>query len=290
MTDRDDGTVSWRALWAETAAAIGDRTRARWLCEVASGSDGDEFIAELEEQATQRMVAHLDAMIGRFQAGEPLQYVLGRWQFRTLDLMIDRRVLIPRPETEWVCERAIAIARSMPAPVRLVDLGTGSGAIGLSLAAELPIGSAEVWLTDASADSLDVARANLAGIGRPAASVRIAEGSWFEALPPELRGSFDLVVSNPPYVADHDPDVDPEVLKWEPANALLAGDDGLKDIRVIVDDAVAWLRVGGALVLEIGAGQGPAVTELLDDAEFRHVAIEKDLAGRDRIAIGFSPS
>jgi release factor glutamine methyltransferase len=290
MTDRDDGTVSWRTLWAETAALIGDRTRARWLCEVASGSDGADFIADLEEPATQRMVAHLDAMIGRLQEGEPLQYVLGRWQFRTLDLMIDQRVLIPRPETEWVCEKAIAIARSMPPPLRLADLGTGSGAIGLSLAAELPIGAAEVWLTDASRDALDVARANLAGIGRPAASVRIAEGSWFDAFPPDLRGSFDLVVSNPPYVADNDPELDPGVLLWEPPGALLAGSDGLDDIRVIVENAAEWLRFGGALVLEIGADQGLAVADLMNAAGFRHVAIEKDLAGRDRIAIGFTPT
>jgi release factor glutamine methyltransferase len=287
MTDRKPETVTWRELWAETTRVLGDRHHARWMCEVASGVDGADFMAAVDEPATNRMVAHLDAMIARRQAGEPLQYVLGRWQFRSLDLMIDRRVLIPRPETEWVCEKALDIARSLTAPLRIVDLGTGSGAIGLSLAAELPVGSAEVWVTDASPEALDVTRANLAGLGRCAASVRVAAGWWFDALPTELRGTFDLVVANPPYVAEGDPSLDADVMQWEPHDALFAGADGLRDIRLIVAGAAEWLRPGGALVLEIGADQGQAVTDLLTTSEFRHVAIHEDLAGKDRVAVGF---
>src|SRR5438105_5970876 len=139
-------------------------------------------------------------MVARRAAGEPLQYVLGRWAFRTLDLMVDRRVLIPRPETEQVVEVALAEARRLHARIA-ADLGTGSGAIALSLAAELP--GVDVWATDVSADALAVARANLAGIGTfAAARVRIQEGDWFGALPPELRGRLDIVVSNPPYIGD----------------------------------------------------------------------------------------
>jgi release factor glutamine methyltransferase len=287
MTDREQETVTWRELWAETTEVLGDRNHARWMCEVASGADGADFLAAVDEPATNRMVAHLDAMIARRRAGEPLQYVLGRWQFRTLDLMIDRRVLIPRPETEWVCEKALDIARSLPPPVRIVDLGTGSGAIGLSLAAELPVGSAEVWVTDASTEALDVTRANLAGLGRCAASVRVGAGSWFDALPTELSGTFDLVVANPPYVAEGDPSLDSDVMQWEPHDALFAGADGLRDIRLIVAGAAEWLRPGGALVLEIGADQGQAVTDLLAASAYRHVAIHEDLAGKDRVAVGF---
>ena len=286
-----DATLSWRELWAETAAVVGDRNHARWMCEVASGCDRDEFLTGLDEPATERMVAHLDAMIARRLAGEPLQYVLGSWQFRTLDLMVDRRVLIPRPETEWVCEAALQLARAATSrPRRIADLGTGSGAIGLSLAAELPVDSAEVWLADVSADALDVARANLAGLGRAAAGVRIVQGSWFDALPHTLLGSFDLVVANPPYVAEGDADVEPSVLEWEPHGALFAGADGLDDIRSIVAHAPQWLTPDGWLVLEIGGAQGGAVSELLSTHGYRHVELRKDLAGHDRTALARRPA
>jgi len=174
----------------------------------------------------------------------------------------------------------------MPPPRRIVDLGTGSGALGLAMAAELPVGSAEIWMTDASPDAIDVARANLSGIGRAGASVRIAEGSWFDALPVELRGTLDLVVANPPSVAEDDPLLEAEVAAWKPAGALFAGPDGLDDIRTIVAEARRWLRPGGALVLEIGAAQAPAVETLFVTHDYRHVAIADDLAGRPRVASG----
>jgi len=285
-------TLTWRLLLAETAVTLGDRNHARWMCEVASGcADADAFAAEIDEPVTERMIAHLDAMITRRLAGEPLQYVLGRWQFRHLDLMVDRRVLIPRPETEWVTEAALDIARQLSAsngsgPIIATDLGTGSGAIGLSLAAELPLGSARIWMTDVSATALDVARANAAGIGRAGAAVTIIEGSWFDALPDDLCGMIDLVVANPPYIATGDPEVAGDVHEWEPHLALYSGDDGLGDIRTIVAGAARWLRPGGGLVIEIGADQGEAVRELLVGEGLVDAEIRPDLAGRDRIAIG----
>lgn len=285
MTDELDDTVNWRELWAQTSAAVGSRAEARWLCEVASALDGDEFLAGLEQPATERMVSHLDAMVARYRAGEPLQYVLGRWAFRRLDLLVDRRVLIPRPETELVAETAIGLCRGCRPPIVAADLGTGSGAIGLALATELPLSGTTVWITDRSADALDVARANLAGIGRAAANVRVAEGSWFEALPTDLRGRLDVVVANPPYVADDDPELDDKVRAWEPAEALFAGSDGLDDIRAIVRDAPAWLASPGWLVLEIGAAQGPSVAALALDAGFLAVEVRDDLAGRPRIVV-----
>jgi release factor glutamine methyltransferase len=280
-----DGTVHWRALWDETASIIG-RPQARWLCEVASGVDSDDFIELLDRPATQRAVAHLDAMLARHAAGEPLQYVLGRWGFRHLDLMVDRRVLIPRPETEQVVEVALRLARTMNRPLVCVDLGTGSGAIGLSLAAELPVDGVTVWMTDQSSDALDVARANAAGIGRAAANVRVVDGCWFDALPTDLRGELSLVVCNPPYVRDNDTDLESIVRDWEPGTALFAGADGLDAIREVVAHAPAWLRPGGWLVLEIGAGQGAAVDELMREAGFVDRAITADLGGHDRIAVG----
>ncbi len=279
----DERGVTIRELWSQTAEVIGARHEARWLCEVATALDGEEFIVGLDTHATERMVAHLDAMVARYRAGEPLQYVLGRWSFRRLDLAIDRRVLIPRPETELVAEVAIELAREVAAPRLVADLGTGSGAIGLAMADELPLDGTTVWITDRSADALAVASANVTGIGRAARNVRVAGGSWFEALPQGER--FDVIVSNPPYVAEGSPDLEPSVAEWEPVAALLSGPDGLDAIREIVEDAPKHLKLGGWLVLEIGADQGEAVCGLLA-ADFDEIQIRPDLAGRDRIALG----
>ncbi len=280
--------LSFRQLLEQTSAVIGSRHEARWLCEVATGLDDDEFDAALDDAATVRVVAHLDDMVARYRSGEPLQYVLGRWSFRHLDLAIDRRVLIPRPETELVAGVAIELATRMPAPRLVADLGTGSGAIGLSIASELPIAGTTVWLTDTSDEALAVARANLAGIGRAASNVRIGAGSWFDALPADER--FDVIVSNPPYVADGSPMLDPSVLDWEPAGALFAGADGLDEIRVLVAGAPSRLRPGGWLVLEIGTDQGDAVASLLRDHGYADAVIRPDLAGHDRIAVGRTPA
>lgn len=282
----ESGALTWRDLLADTRRRVGEDPAARWLCQVASGTDDLNAIAA--EIPTDRMVAHLDAMLARHEAGEPLAYVLGRWGFRHLDLAVDPRVLIPRPETEVVAGVALELARSLPPPITVVDLGTGSGAIGLSLAYELPADGVTVWLTDASDGALDVARANLAGIGRRAANVRIAEpGRWFDALPDGVVA--DLVVANPPYVATDSPLIDESVTRWEPHAALFAGPDGLDDIREIAATAPVTLRPGGWLVLEIGADQGDAVAGLLRQAGYRDVDVRPDLAGRDRVAVARRP-
>ncbi len=270
-------------LWSQTTEAIGSRHQARWLVEVAVSLDGDEMTAALDEPVTQRMVSHLDAMVARLRVGEPLQYVLGRWGFRRLDLAVDRRVLIPRPETELVAEVAIALANSFPAKRLVADLGTGSGAIGLSLAYELPIEGTTVWITDASSDALAVASANLAGLGRAGRNVRVALGSWYQALPAEER--FHVIVSNPPYVAIGSPELESIVGDWEPSSALFAGDDGLDGIRVLIDGAHEHLVEGGWLVLEIGADQGAGVRALMAASGFTDIEIRQDLAHHDRIAI-----
>ncbi len=285
----DDGTLTWRELWAETERMLGDRVVARWLCEEASGAEPDELLDELDRPATEGGVHRLDAMTARVRAGEPVQYVLGRWAFRHLDLMVDQRVLIPRPETELLVEHAIVAMRDRPRPLTMVDLGTGSGAIGLALASELWHSAMTVWLTDASTDALAVARANLSGIGRAAACVRLGEGSWFTALPAELRGAVDLVASNPPYIADDDPAVEAIVRDWEPASALFAGRDGLDHVRAIAADAAEWLRPGGVLMLEIGASQADPVRDLLGAAGLVDVRVLPDLAGRDRFAQAVCP-
>lgn len=280
--------VTIRELIDRTADAVGAAHEARWLVEVATSLDGADLDCASDEPVTTRMVAHLDDMVARYRAGEPLAYVLGRWSFRRLDLAIDRRVLIPRPETELVAEVAIERAADVPGERRLADLGTGSGAIGLSLATELPVVGTEVWITDVSDDALAVARANLAGLGRVAANVRVAAGSWFDALPGEVV--FDVVVSNPPYVAHGSPLLDPSVAEWEPTTALYGGDDGLDAVRHLVVGAPAHLARDGWIVLEIGADQGEAAERLLSAAGYRDIEIRPDLAGHDRIAVARRPA
>lgn len=289
MSDSDDVTIDWRTLWAETERRVGDRTIARWICETASGADGAAFLGVLDEPATHRMVVHLDSMVARCAGGEPLQYVLGHWAFRHVEVMVDPRVLIPRPETELLVDHAIAAARAHVRPLRIADLGTGSGVIGLSLALELWHDDMEVWLTDVSSDALDVARANTAGIGRAAAGVRIGAGSWFEALPADRQGTFHLIVSNPPYIAVDDPAVESIVRDHEPHLALFASADGLAHVVSIVTAAPLWLVPGGSLLLEIGAGQGGSVAAMMEEAGFLDVQVHPDLSDHDRFVQGVRP-
>ena len=287
MANNDSGEhITWRDMLAHTADIVGDRTTAKWLCEHASGCDADEFRDILDEFVSQRSGLHLDDMVRRYLSGEPLQYVMGRWAFRHLDLLVDQRVLIPRPETEQIVDIVREYLADRTPPFVVADLGTGSGAIGLSLLQELSLESATVYMTDVSADALDVARANAAGIGRPAAHARLCVGEWFHALPTDIAGTLDVVVSNPPYIAVGDADVETSVNNWEPHTALYAGDDGLTDIRTIVRDAPRWLRPRGLLVVEMGYTQATAVSQLFTEAGFENVQVHTDMAGHDRFVSG----
>jgi release factor glutamine methyltransferase len=290
------GTISLRVLLEEATArlrAVSDapELEARRIVERASGHEPSELRFELDRPVTRREMAYYDRMVERRAAGEPLQYVLGSWAFRTLDLFLDRRVLIPRPETEVVAgvaldelDRSLAAAGRDPraVPPVVVDLGTGSGAIALSIAVERV--HAQVWATDASEDALDIARANLAGIGRHASRVQLVHGDWFDALPGHLAGRIDLVVSNPPYVAASE-ELPPIVRDWEPALALVPGPTGLEAYERIVPGARRWLAPGGVVVLEIGAGQGAALCSLAAEAGYASAVVLPDLAGRDRAVV-----
>ena len=281
-------------MYRDAAARLGSDHEARRIIEEAASSPWPQC---LDEPATARALPYAEAMVDRRVAGEPLQYVLGRWAFRRLDLLVDRRVLIPRPETEQVVEVALAELSRLGAQVRppgrgpgivpgrvMVDLGTGSGAIALSLAAETDHGT--VWATDASPDALAVARANLAGLGgRAATRVRLAEGGWWDALPGDLRGAVSLAVSNPPYVPTPAMATLPAEVRWEPAAALDGGPDGLAAFRTILSEAHDWLAWPGLVVLEIGDGQAEEVEGLARAAGFDRVAVHPDLAGRPRALV-----
>ncbi len=273
--------ATWRQRYQAAASRLDAAHEARWLVEEMAGGFGPD---ELDGRVGERAGARFDAMVERRAAGEPLQYVLGHWAFRSLDLLVDRRVLIPRPETEVVVDVALASLGDRLGGVA-VDLGTGSGAIGLSLAAEVP--QLEVWLTDVSADALAVAQANLTGVGtRIAPRVRVARGDWWEALPAELRGHVDLAVANPPYVSTAElASLDPTVADWEPVGALVAGPDGSEEVRRILSGARPWLAAGGAVVLEIAPQQASAAAEAARSAGFASTWVHADLAGRDRVLV-----
>ena len=286
--------MPWRALLRETRARLartGAETPdadARHIVGSAAGAEEAGLASVLDRPVTAGAVARLDAMVAARSEGRPLQYVLGRWGFRSLDLLVDPRVMIPRPETESVAGWAIAEAasRSEAGEATVVDLGTGSGAIALAVAVECP--RARVHASDVSSEALAVARANLAGAARAAARVILHEGDWFDALPEGLRGRVDVVVSNPPYVADGD-ELDPVVADWEPPLALRAGPDGLDAVVRVIDGAAAWLRPGGALVVEMDPRQTGPMAERARRAGFSPVRVEQDLAGRDRAVIARRP-
>jgi release factor glutamine methyltransferase len=220
--------------------------------------------------------ARLADLVARRQAGEPLQYLEGTADFGPLTLRIDRRALIPRPETERVWEEAVASLRSAGPGTVIVDLGTGSGCLALALKHSFP--AARVIGVDLSPEALSLARENadLTGL-----EVEWFEGDLFAALPPALEGRIDLVVSNPPYVADGDP-LPAEIADHEPQVALFAGPRGTEVLARIADESYWWVGVGGWVVCEIGDGQREEVERLF--AAFDR-EVRPDLAGRDRILV-----
>jgi release factor glutamine methyltransferase len=301
VTTWGDLRVQAEAQLLATSVARPD-VEARWMVERVSGYEGAELIVNEAERATAPAVQHLDDMLERRAGGEPLQYVLGRWSFLDLDLFVDRRVLVPRPETEVVARIAVEEAVRLgqrrgrrdgwlgaDTSYAVADLGTGSGAIALALACELP--DAEVWATDVSDDALAVARANLAGIGSSATRVRLRSGSWYAALPAEVQGTLKVIVSNPPYVADHEvAELPREVVEWEPRGALVSGPTGMEAIEELVAGARAWLDPhGSALVVELAPHQAERAAELATRAGFEEVRVERDLTGRDRVLVARVP-
>ena len=271
-------TTTWRDLLHETTELLG-ASDARRLIEQASGHEGAELVLHLHETPTQRAMAYFDSMLERRKGGEPLQYVLGRWGFRMLDLAVDQRALIPRFESEEVAGAAIAEARRLDAK-RVADLGTGAGGMGLSMAVELGP-HVEVWLTDISADAVELARENTAALGRAGVNVRLAVGSWYDPLPDELQGTFDVIVANPPYVRDTERP-HPEVYDWEPHVALFGGPDGQVEPAKVIEGAVTWLARPGALVMEHAAYHGDAMVERAQAAGFDEVEMHHDMSQRER--------
>jgi release factor glutamine methyltransferase len=281
-------------LIAELAVLLGARHEARFIVEEVLGSTpsfGGQAVGTAEADAARSLAALREG-------GEPLQYVLGHWAFRSLDLLVDGRVLIPRPETEQVVEVALGeLRRLATAAPTIVDAGTGSGAIALSLATELADRCPEgrLWATDASPEALAVARANLGRVrgqqGGHVLPVTLVEGSWLDPLPPALQGRVDLIVANPPYVAAETwPDL-PEVVRREPRGALVAGPGtdgtpGLGEVEEVLSQAWMWLARPGVVVIELAPQQSEAALEMARHLGYVDVGVERDLARRPRTLVG----
>jgi len=279
---------------------VGEALRAATKRLAAAGfpaSDAEELLSRLlgvgrgalraraAEMLSGERSAALDAQLVRRLAGEPVQYITGRAAFRSLDLAVDRRVLVPRPETEWLVEAVLEYlaAHDLAARApRVLDLGTGSGCIALAIAHEHA--RAELVATDASEGALDVARANAAALGLQH-RVTFVRGEWLDALASDER--FDVIVSNPPYISAPEARALPrDVHDWEPHVALFGGPDGLADLRTIVDEAPRHLRAGGLLALELAEARAAEVASWLDGArDWRGVELRPDLVGRPRFLL-----
>ena len=257
----------------ERARALGiERLDAQLILAGQLGQSRAWLIAHDEAPLSPERAQAVEAAYARRSAGEPLAYLLGAQEFHGLSLQVDARVLVPRPDTETIVDWALDLLASRDG-ARVVDLGTGSGAIALAVKRHCP--AAHVYATDLSRDALDVARANAVRLGL---GVTFVGGSWWSALGGER---FDLVLSNPPYVAEGDPHL--PALRHEPVAALTSGRDGLDALRAIADGAPAHMNEGAWLLLEHGYDQADAVQAILREAGFAGVATRRDAGGRARV-------
>lgn len=256
--------------------------RATWLAR----RDGDEQTVDdrtVQNHGRGAFAASFEALIARRAKREPVAYIRGTQEFYGREFLVGPGVLIPRPETELLVDTVRDVLRGHPLP-RIADIGTGSGCIAVTLAAELAV--ARVTATDISPDALTIARGNAEAHG-VAGRVRFVETRYLDGVP----GPFDVVASNPPYVRGVDASaLQPEVKDYEPALALFGGDDGLRDIRAIATAAAWVLTAGGVLVMEIGAGQAGEVLRLVEEAGLMEASVRHDLQGIARVVVAFRPA
>jgi release factor glutamine methyltransferase len=256
---------------------IGD-TDARILLQHVLDVSHAHLIAHAEQELTPEQARTFQLLVARRFQGEPVAYLIGKREFYSLDFMVTPAVLVPRPETELLVDLAL---ERIPAgrPCKVLDLGTGSGAIAVTIAKHRPL--ADIIAVDASENAVAIAKINAAQLN--AGNVRVIMGNWFDGLAGER---FDLIVSNPPYIADGDPHLTRGDLRFEPPTALTAGGDGLECIRFIIASASSHLVEGGALLLEHGYNQADVCRQLLDKSDFGGVFSRPDLAGIMRVSGG----
>lgn len=275
-------SLTCQALLDNAVNRIGSdtpRLDAELLLAHVSGLSGSGFRAFPEREVDARQAAEFERLVTQRVTGVPIAYLLGHQEFWSLPLKVSRTTLIPRPDTECLVEQALELPLSDSA--RVIDLGTGTGAIALALASERPN-----WLVSACDlldDAVALAQDNARELQLP---VNVFQSSWFAGLPSD---SFELIISNPPYVASGDRHLGEGDVCFEPSSALVSGADGLDDIRQIVDQAPAWLSRHGWLLVEHGFDQAEAVQELFFDRGFANIESRKDYGGNDRMTLGQWP-
>ncbi len=285
LNDRAPERVAEALLAAARRLLAGGIESARLDAELllghALGKSRAELLRDARQALGQAERQSYQVLLARRLEREPVAYITGRQEFWSRELRVTPEVLIPRPETECLVESALRIAGGRRAPLHILDLGTGSGAIAIALAAELP--QAEIFAADISSAALCIARLNAAANG-VAARIHFLRGDLFGALGPSAE-KFDLIVSNPPYIRSGDlADLAPEVSRWEPRGALDGGSDGLDFYRRLAAESFAHLSPGGAVVVEIGAAMGDQVKSLFAGAR-AGVEIGRDYSGRDRVVV-----
>lgn len=285
MKERIPGPASIRKLLQQAAQRVntGDTSRLDaelLLARVLACSRTHLYAHPEYELSPDEQLAFID-LLRRRSAGEPVAYLLGSRSFWTFDLMVNSDVLIPRPETELLVELAM-MRPGLPENAVVADLGTGSGAIALALASENA--SWHLVASDRIIEALRVARHNAGTLGLD--NISFVQGDWCQ---PWAKGIFDMIVSNPPYIAEEDPHLQQGDLRFEPVSALVAATAGLADLATLCREAVHGLKPDAWLLLEHGYGQGSDVRRLLQENGYREIATHKDLAGHDRVTLGQRP-
>ncbi len=258
------------------------RLDAELIVALALAVDRVRLYLDLDRPLNASELAEIRALVARRRKREPMAYLRGLREFYGRDMIVSPAVLVPRPDTETLVERALAILAKDSA-ARVLDLCTGSGCIGVTLLVERP--GIHATLTDRSRDALAIAEQNAA---KHAVTDRAAfcEGDLFDALAPALA-PFDMIVANPPYLSDAErADLEPDVRDFEPGMALFAGADGLSFVRRIATEASVQLAPGGHVLVEIGAGQGELARKAFEAAGWKDVVVHQDLGGRDRVVEG----
>ncbi|MCD4559960.1 peptide chain release factor N(5)-glutamine methyltransferase [Lelliottia nimipressuralis] len=269
-----------RAAASELSSSESPRRDAEILLEHVTGKARTYLLAFGETLLTPEQEAQLAALLARRKTGEPVAHLTGEREFWSLPLYVSAATLIPRPDTECLVEQALA--RLPDGPCRILDLGTGTGAIALALASERP--DCQVTAVDVMPDAVALAQRNLARLGF--SNVQINQSSWFSAL---AQHAFEMIVSNPPYIDEHDPHLSQGDVRFEPLTALVAANDGLADIEHIITTAREYLVPGGWLLLEHGWTQGAAVRALFSAAGYASVETCRDYGGNERLTLGKKP-
>lgn len=273
-------TIKHLLATAELPDSPSAKLDAAWLLAAALGKPVSYLRTWPEREVPTEVAAHFANDLARRRAGEPVAYILGRQGFWSLELEVAPHTLIPRPDTELLVETALQLLPG--APARVLDLGTGTGAIALALAAERP--AWQVIGVDRISEAVALALRNAQRLRL--GNVHFCESRWFSALGGQ---HFQLIVSNPPYIPASDPHLEQGDLRFEPHSALVAGPDGLDDLRLIIDQAPAHLESGGWLLLEHGYDQADAVRALLTASGFAGVQSRRDIGGHERISLGRRP-